>query len=54
MVNKAEASFLRAYAYFDMVRDYGEVPIIDFKVYDPSDANVPKSKQWTRYTPLST
>jgi len=43
LVNKAEASFLRAYAYFDMVRDYGEVPIIDFKVYDPSDANVPKS-----------
>src|SRR5262245_39191200 len=42
LVNKAEASFLRAYAYFDMVRDYGEVPIIDFKVYQPSDANVPR------------
>ncbi len=42
-VNKAEASFLRAYAYFDMVRDYGEVPKIDFKVYQASDANVPKS-----------
>lgn len=42
LINKAEASFLRAYAYFDMVRDYGEVPIIDFKVYKASDANVPK------------
>jgi starch-binding outer membrane protein, SusD/RagB family len=41
-INKAEASFLRAYAYFDMVRDYGEVPIINFKVYQASDANVPK------------
>lgn len=42
LINKGEASFLRAYAYFDMVRDYGEVPIIDFKVYQASDANVPK------------
>ena len=42
LINKAEASFLIAYAYFDMVRDYGEVPIIDFKVYQASDANVPK------------
>jgi hypothetical protein len=41
-INKAEASFLRAYAYFDMVRDYGEVPVIDFKVNVASDANVPK------------
>ena len=42
VVNKAEASFMRAYAYFDMVRDYGEVPIIDFKVNVASDAIVPK------------
>ena len=42
-VNKAEACFMRAYAYFDLVRDYGEVPIINFKVYDPAQANVPKS-----------
>jgi hypothetical protein len=43
MVNKAEASFLRAYAYFDLVRDFGEVPKIDFKVYQTSEANIPKS-----------
>ena len=34
---------MRAYAYFDLVRDYGEVPIINFKVYQPGDANVTKS-----------
>ena len=43
IVNEAEARFLRAYAYFDLVRDYGEVPIIKNKVYKPSDAIVAKS-----------
>lgn len=43
VINKAEVSFLRAYAYFDLVRDYGDVPKIDFKVYKASDANVPRS-----------
>jgi starch-binding outer membrane protein, SusD/RagB family len=42
-INKAEASFLRAYAYFDMVRDYGGVPKIDFKVYQAEQANLPRS-----------
>ncbi len=43
IVNEAEARFLRAYAYFDLVRDYGEVPIFTKKVYTPADAIVPKS-----------
>lgn len=43
LVNKAEARFLRAYAYFDMVRDYGGVPKIDFKVYDVQQANKPRA-----------
>jgi len=43
LINKAEARFLRAYTYFDLVRDYGEVPIIDFKIYNVNDANKPKS-----------
>jgi starch-binding outer membrane protein, SusD/RagB family len=43
LVNRAEAKFLRAYAYFDMVRDYGGVPIIDFKVYDVQQANKPRN-----------
>lgn len=43
LTNKAEGMFMRAYAYFDLVRTYGEVPLINFKVYDPAQANVPKS-----------
>lgn len=43
MVNMGEAKFMRAYAYFDLVRDYGEVPLINFKVFQTSQANKPKS-----------
>ena len=42
-VNIAEARFFRAFAYFDLVRSYGEVPKIDFRIYSASQANVPKS-----------
>ena len=41
--NVAEARFFRAFAYFDLVRSYGEVPKIDFRVYNASQANIPKS-----------
>ena len=44
-VNKAEATFLRAYAYFDMVRDYGGVPKLDFKIYSPEQANKPRASE---------
>lgn len=43
IVNKAEARFMRAFAYFDLARDYGAVPIVDFKIYKVDDANVAKS-----------
>ena len=43
LINVAEARFLRAYAYFDMVRSYGEVPKIDFRIYNASQANIAKS-----------
>jgi hypothetical protein len=43
LVNKAEAKFLRAFAYFDLVRTFGEVPLVDFKIYDAADVNIPKS-----------
>ena len=39
----AEARFLRAYSYFELVRTFGEVPKIDFRVYTNEQANVPKS-----------
>ncbi len=32
IINIAEAKFFRAYAYFDLVRTFGEVPKIDFKI----------------------
>lgn len=43
VINQAEAKFFRAYAYFDLVRTYGEVPLIDFKIYNIGDANIQKS-----------
>lgn len=42
-VNLAEARFFRAFAYFDLVRTFGEVPKIDFRIYEASQANIAKS-----------
>jgi starch-binding outer membrane protein, SusD/RagB family len=42
-VNIAEARFFRAFAYFDLVRTFGDVPKIDFRLYDPAQANIAKS-----------
>lgn len=41
--NRGEASFFRAYCYFNLVRAFGEVPLITFKVTESSDANLPKT-----------
>lgn len=43
MINRAEARFFRAFAYFDLVRAYGSVPKIDFRIYSPQDAIKPKA-----------
>src|SRR3546814_12092 len=43
LVNVGEANFLRAFAYFILVRAFGEVPLIDFRLITPKDAIVPKS-----------
>lgn len=43
MVNIAEARFFRAFAYFDMVRTFGDVPKIDFRIYNAAQANIAKS-----------
>jgi starch-binding outer membrane protein, SusD/RagB family len=48
--NIAEARFFRAFAYFDLVRTYGEVPKIDFRLYNPSQANVAKAPVAAIYT----
>jgi hypothetical protein len=43
MVNMAEARMIRAFLYFDLRRDYGEIPIIDQKIVEVTDGNKPKS-----------
>ncbi|HMM02635.1 MAG: RagB/SusD family nutrient uptake outer membrane protein [Dysgonomonas sp.] len=40
---KGEAHFFRAFLYFNLVRAFGEVPLIDFKINDAAETNVPKS-----------
>lgn len=42
-VNRAEARFFRAFAYFDLVRTFGEVPKIDFRIYSQADGQRPKA-----------
>jgi hypothetical protein len=42
LINKAEAKFMRAFAYFDLARAFGEVPKIDF-VGTPAELNIPKN-----------
>jgi hypothetical protein len=41
--NVGEARFFRAMSYFDLVRTYGEVPKIDFRVYNAAQAIKPKA-----------
>lgn len=43
LVNKAEAKLIRAFAYFDLRRDYGEVPIVANKIINVTDGIKPKS-----------
>lgn len=48
-VNIAEARFFRAFSYFDLVRTFGDVPKIDFRIYNAAQANVAKSPAATIY-----
>jgi hypothetical protein len=43
LINIAEAKFFRALTYFNLVRVFGEVPKIDFRVYSPNDSKKPKA-----------
>ncbi len=42
-VNIAEAKFFRALTYFQLVRVFGEVPKIDFRIYNANDSKKPKN-----------
>lgn len=44
-VNIAEAKWFRALSYWDLVRNYGEVPKIDFRIFTSSQAQVPKATE---------
>jgi starch-binding outer membrane protein, SusD/RagB family len=41
--NVGEACFFRAYSYWELVKTYGEVPLINFKIVNPTDGIKDKS-----------
>lgn len=43
LINLSEAHFFRAFCYFNLVRAFGEVPKIDFKIENVEEANIPKN-----------
>jgi hypothetical protein len=42
-VSTAEARFVRAYLYFNLVRTFGGVPLVDALVTDQGDFNIPRA-----------
>ena len=49
-INYGEAKFFRAYAFFNLVRAFGDVPKLDFKITESSQGNIPKSPAADIYT----
>lgn len=47
--NIGEACFFRAYAYFELVKTYGDVPLFNYKIVNASDGIRPKSPATTIY-----
>ncbi len=43
LINLAEARMIRGFLYFDLRRDYGEVPIVEDKIVEITDGIKPKS-----------
>lgn len=48
-INRGEALFFRAYCYFNLVRAFGQTPLITFKVNESAEANVPKTMEAELY-----
>lgn len=42
-INRMEAQFFRAWSYFNLVRAFGEVPLIDFYISNSDEANIAKA-----------
>ena len=38
-----EAHFFRAYSFFELVKAYGEVPLLNFYYTNPAEGIIPKS-----------
>ncbi len=51
-IYRAEARFFRAHAYFELVRTFGQVPLIKFRIYNNTQANVPKSNEAAIYAAI--
>ncbi|MBY0478623.1 MAG: RagB/SusD family nutrient uptake outer membrane protein [Chitinophagaceae bacterium] len=51
-IYRAEARFFRAHAYFELVRTFGQVPLIKFRIYNNAQANVPKSNEAAIYAAI--
>ena len=47
---RGEAYFFRAYIYFNLVRAFGQVPLITFKITDAAQTNIAKSPVADIYT----
>ncbi len=47
--NVGEACFFRAYAYFELVKAYGDVPLINYRIVKPTDGIRDKSPAATIY-----
>jgi hypothetical protein len=43
LTNVGEACFFRAYSYFELVKAYGDIPLINFAYTDPKQGLLPKS-----------
>ena len=47
---RSEAKFLRSYAYFELMRTFGKVPLIDHPVSPEEGATIPRTDLATLYT----
>lgn len=49
---RGEAYFFRAFLYFNLIRAYGQVPLINFKIKDAAETNIPKSTEAEIYAQI--
>ena len=54
LINRSEAHFFRAYAFFNLVRAFGDVPKVDFRIVNAEEANIPKSSATEIYALIDT